>query len=208
MIQSGEESAASGLEIDTEGIFHAQAAHDYARRGGERIVGRGGGENQAFDFLRIGAGLFEQLLNGLACHVGRAETLLVEDAALLDSDARHDPLVVGVDHTRKFFVVEDVFGHESAHAGDNGIDFFHERRKKIEVMFVLCRCAKRELMKWGRLRSKRRCDCVQSLCLHVRVTNLTAGRPWAIRPHRLDASHTRREALQKRKLRFPLSREE
>ena len=130
-VHGEEESAASGLEIDTEGIFHAQAAHDYARRGGERIVGRGGGENQAFDFLRIGAGLFEQLLNGLACHVGRAETFLVEDAALLDSDARHDPFVVGVDHARKFFVVEDVFGYESAHAGDNGIDFFHERRKRI-----------------------------------------------------------------------------
>ena len=42
-------------------------------------------------------------------------------------------------------------------------------------MFVLCRCAKRELMKLVAFGSKRRSDFAQSLCLHVRVTNLTAG---------------------------------
>ena len=129
-VHGEEETAACGLKVDAEGIFHAQTAYNDARRGGERIVGRGGSENQAFDLLRVGTGLFQQLLNGLARHVRCAQTLFVEDAALFDTDARHDPLVVGVDHTRKFFVVEDVFGHESAHAGDNGIDFFHERRKK------------------------------------------------------------------------------
>lgn len=42
-------------------------------------------------------------------------------------------------------------------------------------MFVLCRCAKRELMKLVAFGSKRRSDFAQSLCLHVRVTNLTTG---------------------------------
>ena len=78
------------------------------------IVGGSGGENERVDFLRVGAGLFEQLLYGLACHIARAETLLVENASLLDADARHDPLIVGLYHAREFVVAQHIFGHVAA----------------------------------------------------------------------------------------------
>ena len=89
------------------------------------IVGRGCGENERVDFLRVGAGLFEQLLHGFACHIARAETFLVENASLLDADACHNPLIVGLDHARKFVVAQHIFRHVTAYARYNCVNAFH-----------------------------------------------------------------------------------
>ena len=102
-----------------------------AGRGREMIVARVGCKDQAVDTLGVDTMTIEEVLCRADGQIGSSFILVSKDPTLFDPHTGHDPFVVGVDHARKFFVVEDVFGYESAHAGDNGIDFFHERRKRI-----------------------------------------------------------------------------
>ena len=126
-IHGKEEAAAGCLHIHAVGILHAQTANDYAGGGGEMIVGCGRGQDKAIHLLRVCASLGQQLLDSLASHITSTEAFLVEDMALLDTDTGHNPFVVGIYHTRKFVIIQYVFGYITTHTGDYCIYLFHNR---------------------------------------------------------------------------------
>ena len=76
----------------------------------ETIVGITGGAYEQVDVSRVGTRLLQQAIDGDDAHVARANGFL-EHTALLDTHARGDPLIAGVNHLRQLLVVQNVIGH-------------------------------------------------------------------------------------------------
>ena len=92
------------------------------------VIGSSRSQNEAIHFLRVCASLGQQLLDSLAGHIAGTEAFLVEDMALLDTDTGHNPLVVGINHTREFIVVQYIFGYVTTHTGDYCIYLLHNQK--------------------------------------------------------------------------------
>ena len=80
------------------------------------MVGVRCGANEDFDFVGLSACFGEKFLYGLDTHVRRALVGVAEYVALFDADTGGNPFVVGVDHLREHFVIEDAVGNVRGNA--------------------------------------------------------------------------------------------
>ena len=124
-VERVEESAASSLKVEGEGVFQPELAQHDAGRGGELVVWGCSGYNQGIDGVGGHTRLVEELARGLAGHVARAKAFLGEDTALLDAYTRRNPLVTGVYHAREFLIGEDIVGHVTSNTSNYRVDLSH-----------------------------------------------------------------------------------
>ena len=120
-----EEPAACSLKVIGKSVRQTQFPDDNGSHRREMVIRRGGRHNHAINLIRVHTGLLQQLLGSLAGHIARSQAFFIEDAPFLHADARHDPLIIRVNHARQLVVVQDVFRNVTADAGDYRIYLLH-----------------------------------------------------------------------------------
>ena len=108
-VQAVEEPGAGGRDVEAGGVLHAERRLDDRRRGRDRLLHGGGGQDQQLDLLRGDAGVGHGPPPGLDRQGGYA-LLRPDNVALADPGARHDPLVRRVHHALEVLVGEDLLG--------------------------------------------------------------------------------------------------
>ena len=123
-IKRVEESTASSPEVERKSILQSKFAQHDASRRRKFIISRRSGDNDGINGIRIYPGFLYQLLGSLAGHVAGAETFLCQDAAFLDTNTRHNPLIIGIYHTSQFCIIQNIIRYVATNTGDYSIDLF------------------------------------------------------------------------------------
>src|SRR5262245_1825419 len=112
-----EESRASRRDVEAGRSFRPDLGLNEAGRRRKYHVWRGGGDEDEIDLVARNAGLFHRGKGCFCPHVARI-FIVRSDAALLDTGAGGDPLIISLDHLGKVVVRENFFRHVATGADD------------------------------------------------------------------------------------------
>ena len=112
--QAVDKARAGGAEVKGRGVLRAQHPLDLAGdRGIDRVVGRGGGDDDGAELLGGDASILKGAAGGLATE-GRGILVRPHHVALADAGVRDDPLVARVHHLGHVVIRQNAFGHGRA----------------------------------------------------------------------------------------------
>ena len=120
-----QESATSSLQVKCIRILQSQFVTKNRSSRREMIVRSCSSYNHAVNRSRIRVRFLHQLLGSLTGQIWSSQTFFVQDTSFFHPDTSHNPLIIGVNHSRQFFVCQDIIRYISTDSCNYSIYFFH-----------------------------------------------------------------------------------